>query len=110
LEVVSYGAVVATPEMQRAITPLLAVRHLWDWTETVGMKGTFMDAAEAAGIPFAIVEIGGNNTWREGPVSDGVNAGRNIMRYLGMIGGAYEGVPSEQLTLRGTFIHAEADG
>jgi len=110
LEVCSYGAVVAPSPLKEELQPLLAVQHIWDWAETVGMKGTFMDMAEAAGIPFAIVEIGGNNTWRERPVMDGVHAGRNLMRYLGMINGAYEGIPSKQYVMRGTFIHAEADG
>lgn len=110
LEVVSYGAIVAPSPLQEELQPLLTVKHLWDWSETIGMRGTFIDVVAEAGKPFAIVEIGGNNTWREGPVMDGVRAARNLLRHQGMIAGDYENVPAEQLVLRGTFVHADADG
>jgi predicted deacylase len=110
LEVVSYGAAAAPSPMKEELTELLGVKHIWDWSETTGMRGTFSETAEARDIPILMVEIGGNNTWRDGPVEDGLVAARNTMRYFNMIDGPYEGIPDEQIHMRGTFIHADADG
>lgn len=111
LEVVSYGSWESTPETDTfPVAKLLGVKHLWRWTRTVGMGGTFTETAAKQGVPSAMVELGGGNRWNEESVTHGMYAVRNVMRYLGMIGGAYEGLQDEVLVMEGSFVHARKGG
>lgn len=110
LAVVSYGSVRAPEDIAGVMQRLLTVRHLWDFSTNPAMTGTLLDAAEARGVPIAIIEIGGGNTWNEEPVGDALAGMRNLLRWKGQIDGEYEHLPDTQLMLSGSFGHASASG
>ncbi|MEQ9815073.1 MAG: succinylglutamate desuccinylase/aspartoacylase family protein [Azospirillaceae bacterium] len=110
LAVVSYGCVRAPEDIKGEMQRLLTVRHLWDFSTNPTMRGTLLDAAEDQGVPIAILEIGGGNTWSEEPVGDALAGMRNLLRWKGQIGGDYERLPDKQLMLGGSFGNASASG
>ncbi len=111
LQVVSYGNWQDAPGFDAlACASITGLRHLWDWTETLHRQPIFTRALQDLGIPSIVVEIGGGNRWNEASVQDAVRAIQNVMRYVGMHEGAYEGLPEEVLILKGGFVMAETGG
>lgn len=111
LEVVSYGNWQDAADFDAlACATITGLRHLWDWTETLHRQPIFTRALQDLGIPSIVVEVGGGNRWNDASVTDAVRAIRNVMRYVGMQDGAYEGLPEEVLILKGGFVMAPAGG
>lgn len=111
LAVVSYGGWSSVDGFDALeLAQLLGVKHLFDWSETLGKRPTMMKIAKELGIPCVVCEIGGANTWTEASVEDGVHAVMNTLRYLGMIEGDFTNQKDEVLVLTGGLTSSPAGG